>query len=150
MNTNKIREVLLKAMRSHTQEMEGYAYFASNKGLSEDDYEEVVDEALAELDKAQQPGKVLTDEEIEHIADVEHVDSGNRMSGMWRDGFVEGLRHARDHYGIGAPAAGLTVDEAMEALQEHIDREGWAMTEPNRWRFRARLTAAIEAKARTA
>lgn len=68
--------------------------------------------------QAQQPGKVLTDEEIEHIADVEHVDSGNRMSGMWRDGFVEGLRHARDHYGIGAPAAGLT-DEEIERIARY-------------------------------
>lgn len=41
-------------------------------------------------------------------------------------------------------AAGLTTDKVMEAPQEHITEEGWAMTEPNRWRLRARL-AAIEA-----
>ena len=106
-------------------------------------------DAIAELDKAQQPGKALTDEEIERIARYEfrrvsdqdglHDDNADK-----RDAFADGLRYARDNYGIGTPAAGLTVEEAMEAIEDDIGSEGMTRL------FRARLTAALEAKTRTA
>ena len=123
MNTNKIRQALM------------------NGSL------EARIDAIAELDKAQQPGKALTDEEIERIARYEfrrvsdqdglHDDNADK-----RDAFADGLRYARDNYGIGTPAAGLTVDEVMDVMDE------WTGDKPDS--FRSRLTAALEAKTRTA
>lgn len=113
--------------------------------------------ALAELDKAQQPGKVLTDEQIDEIAlmavPLDATSSDVRIAGQSIEEsapeavrvYVRGaLRYARDHCGIGAPAAGLTVDEAMEAIEDDIGSEIMIRL------FRARLTAALEAKTRTA
>lgn len=111
-------------------------------------------DAIAELDKAQQPGKALTDEEIERIARYEfrrvsdqdglHDDNADK-----RDAFADGLRYARDNYGIGTPAAGLTAEEVMAIYAEECrppEVRAAAMSE----RFRARITAALEAKTRTA
>ena len=124
MNTNKIRQALM------------------NGSL------EARIDALAELDKAQQPGKALTDEEIERIARYEfrrvsdqdglHDDNADK-----RDAFADGLRYARDNYGIGTPAAGLTVEEALKAITPFTSNEIME-------HYRARLTAALEAKTRTA
>lgn len=42
----KMRVGLIKALKNHTKEMEGYSYYGSNPGVSEDDYEDVADEFL--------------------------------------------------------------------------------------------------------
>ncbi len=87
-------------------------------------------QALAELDAAP---KVLTDEQIELIADVEHVESGNRMSRMWRDGFVSGLQYARDN-GYLAPAAPADkLIEAGDAMRKDIMSRYAASTDVQAW-----------------
>ena len=90
--------------------------------------------ALAELDKVQQPGKVLTDEVIDKYA--------KRYVHPYSTEVARAMRYARDNYGIGTHAAGLTVDEVMDVMNE------WTGDKPDS--FRSRLTAALEAKTRTA
>ena len=46
------------------------------------------------------------------------------------------------------PAAGLTVDEAMDCLLEHMQQYGPDFGPHNMYRLGARLTAAIEQKNR--
>lgn len=41
-----LRDKLIEIMNKWTREMEGYSYFGSNPGVSEDDYEDVADEIL--------------------------------------------------------------------------------------------------------
>ena len=107
--------------------------------------------ALAELDKAQHPGKMLTDEEIDHIADTTPPPSRAKSYAEYcaeEAGFVRGLRYARDN-GYLAPAAGLTVEEVIGVVIQWYDSPidyGHSDGEE----LYARLTAAIEAKTRTA
>jgi hypothetical protein len=117
------------------------------------------------VDKAQQPVKVLTDEEIERIQDEDHAEAERNgefdrdcykddeiyqiymeRSHAWTEGKRDGLRYARDN-GYLAPSEGLTVEEVMIALQDHCLLELNGDT-PSFFfhRFRARLTAAINAK----
>lgn len=133
MNTEKIRERLGDA-----------EHHLSNNRIA--DVCIAIREAIAELDKAQQPGRVLTDEEIDHIADTTPPPSRAKSYAEYcaeEAGFVRGLRYARDN-GYLASAAGLTVDEVMEAIEDDIGSEGMMRL------FRARLTDALEAKTRTA
>lgn len=41
-----LRDKIIRIMSGWTKEMEGYSYFGSNPGISEDDYEDVADEIL--------------------------------------------------------------------------------------------------------
>lgn len=41
-----LRDRIIRIMSEWTREMEGYSYFGSNPGISEDDYEDVADEIL--------------------------------------------------------------------------------------------------------
>lgn len=41
-----LRDKIIRIMSGWTREMEGYSYFGSNPGVSEDDYEDVADEIL--------------------------------------------------------------------------------------------------------
>ena len=96
--------------------------------------------------------KELTDDEIDHIADTTPPPSRAKSYAEYcaeEAGFVRGIRYARDN-GYLAPAAGLTVEEAEECLVEHLAQYGPDWSAPARSRLRARLTAAIEAKTRTA
>ena len=61
---------------------------------------------------------------------------------------IDNVRYARDN-GYLAPAPGLTVEEVMEAFTQEC-RPPEIRASVMRPRFRARLTAAIEAKSRTA
>lgn len=47
-----LKSILIETLNKYTKEMEGYCYFTSNEGVSVDDYEDIVDEALAEAEKA--------------------------------------------------------------------------------------------------
>lgn len=38
---------ILEILKSHTKEMEGYSYFGSNPGVSEDDYDDIAKEIIA-------------------------------------------------------------------------------------------------------
>ena len=118
MNTDKIREALETALNARERDTAFDGLFR---------------EAIAELDAAHE---VLTDEkcrEIErawqqaHGADITHAMA-----------FSDGLATARDYL---APAAGLTVEEAMEAMRPFA-------SELMQRQVRARLTAAMEAKTR--
>lgn len=100
--------------------------------------------ALAELDKTQQPGKVLTDDEIEAVVEDVREYEGMEDSPAFWEGGTYCLRHARDN-GYLAPAAGLTVEEVMQVFDRTC-----APDEPARYEFKRGLTAAIEAKSRTA
>jgi len=44
---SELRSVIIEILKRHTREMEGYNYFGSNPGVSEDDYEEIADEVIA-------------------------------------------------------------------------------------------------------
>lgn len=44
---HEMRERIIKIISRHTREMEGYSYFGSNPGVSEDDYDEVADDIMA-------------------------------------------------------------------------------------------------------
>lgn len=44
-NAKRIDDIL----KHFTQEMEGYSYFGSNPGISEDDYEDVADQIMSAL-----------------------------------------------------------------------------------------------------
>ena len=43
------KQIIVETLKNHTKEMEGYRYFSSNPGVSEDDYEEIADEIVAQL-----------------------------------------------------------------------------------------------------
>lgn len=43
------RDRIIAIIASHTQEMEGYSYFGSNPGVSEDDYEDIAEEIMIEF-----------------------------------------------------------------------------------------------------
>ena len=112
---------------------------------------QVIDDAVrmvqAELDKAP---KVLTDEEIERIADTTPPPSKANSYAEYcaeEAGFVRGLRYARDHYGIGAqvPAAGLTVEEAVQVVKEWVlEWCDWSMIDSEDGsNLRARLAAKL-------
>jgi hypothetical protein len=45
-----IRRVIEKALATHTREMEGYSYYGSNPGISEDDYDDVAESIMTALD----------------------------------------------------------------------------------------------------
>lgn len=152
MDTNKIREALNAA--------HGYIEYQYRRALEVSEQRAIdgtrldldnINEALAELDKAQQPGKMLTDEEIDHIADTTPPPSRAKSYAEYcaeEAGFVRGLRYARDN-GYLAPAAGLTVEEVIGVVIQWYDSPidyGHSDGEE----LYARLTAAIEAKTRTA
>ena len=44
-----IRNRVVAIIDKYTREMEGYDYFGSNPGVSEDDYEDVADEIIKEF-----------------------------------------------------------------------------------------------------
>lgn len=45
-----VRRAIEKALSTHTREMEGYSYFGSNPGISEDDYDDVAESIMTALD----------------------------------------------------------------------------------------------------
>lgn len=98
---------------------------------------------------SQQPGKVLTDEEIERCVDGCF---GDTESVIAFHSARRALRYARDN-GYLAPAAGLTVEEAMRVfilfdieccVDDTYDEQ--PLTPYGIDQLRARLTAALEAK----
>lgn len=103
MDTNKIREALEKEI-GHMQSRHDDSVGPLREQLR--DRIDNLKEALAELDKAP---KVLTDEGIERVSKEIALP---HAVGVAR----EAMRYARDNYGIGAPAAGLTEAEAMEVV----------------------------------
>jgi hypothetical protein len=44
-----IRDRIIAVIAKHTQEMEGYCYFSSKPGVSEDDYEDIADDIMVEF-----------------------------------------------------------------------------------------------------
>jgi len=42
-----LREKIVKIMKAHVCEMEGYSYFGSNPGISEDDLDDVADDIMS-------------------------------------------------------------------------------------------------------
>lgn len=44
-----IRDRIVAVMARHTQEMEGYSYYGSNPGISEDDYEDIAEDIMKEF-----------------------------------------------------------------------------------------------------
>ena len=44
-----IRDRIVAVMVKHTQEMEGYSYYGSNPGISEDDYEDIAEDIMKEF-----------------------------------------------------------------------------------------------------
>lgn len=144
MNIEKIRELVNKAEAS----------------VDADDLTEtylLLDAIRAELDKVQQPGKVLTDDPFK-VEESEHSRGSFGVYGPYYSvvGLVnmEAAKTLADRmnwaYRLGrynAPAAGLTVEEAETCM----DEVGDPPDNPDHfWRWRekvsARLTAAIEAK----
>lgn len=120
MNTDTIRTGFENALHSLDCELSGFE-------RSDDEYLEIqipydakctcgLDDALAELDKAP---KALTDEEIEKLRLSREREDGRRATSKYGYGFADGLRYARDN-GYLAPAAELTVDEAMECVRKWI------------------------------
>lgn len=122
MNIEKIREALKQA-RKVGVEMEW------------DGMKDRCEQAIAELDKAQQPGKALTDEVTIMIAELTSTDVATQAA------VVGAIRHVRDN-GYLSPAAGLTVDEVMECAWD----TGYIYTDEMADELRGRLTAAMEAK----
>ncbi len=43
------KALIMKILEKYTREMEGYSYFSSNPGVSQDDYEEIADEIIDAL-----------------------------------------------------------------------------------------------------
>ncbi len=46
----ELRDKLVEVIAQYTKEMEGYSYFGSNPGVSEDDYEDIADDLLLKFD----------------------------------------------------------------------------------------------------
>ncbi len=46
----QLRDKLVEVIAQYTKEMEGYSYFGSNPGVSEDDYEDIADDLLLKFD----------------------------------------------------------------------------------------------------
>jgi hypothetical protein len=44
-----IRDRIIAVISRHTREMEGYSYFGSNPGISEDDYEDIAEDIMIEF-----------------------------------------------------------------------------------------------------
>jgi hypothetical protein len=44
-----VRQRIVAVIAKHTREMEGYSYFSSNPGVSEDDYEDIADDIMIEF-----------------------------------------------------------------------------------------------------
>lgn len=45
-----LRDKIIKVIQRCTKEMEGYSYFGSNPGVSEEDYEDASDEIMLEFE----------------------------------------------------------------------------------------------------
>ena len=144
MDTNKIREALsnlIGAMERYEMDVDEDAPYAHRSMMSN------AREALAELDKAP---KVLTDEQAHYLfmgwLHVNHADINDNAdtSDLCRRAFLDALRYARAN-GYLAPAAGLTVEEAVKAVRDCYAAMGWTQYHDEE-ELRARLTAAIEAK----
>lgn len=43
----ELRDKIVAVIDRYTKEMEGYSYYGSNPGISEDDYEDVADDLMA-------------------------------------------------------------------------------------------------------
>lgn len=115
MNIKKIREAL-ELSRKVGVKMEW------------DDVRDRCEEALAELDKAQQPGKLLTDDMVSTVANLEkslHLRENGleKEADIWARGVMSGMIQARDN-GYLAPAAGLTVEEVKRLLRDAVWRTG--------------------------
>ena len=151
MNTDKIREALelAEAMADIFDQLSQKLGDLRERNMDRSRLEEIRD-AIAELDRME-AAKVLTDDEIDIIADTTPPPSRAKSYAEYcaeEAGFIRGLRYARDN-GYLAPAPGLTVEEVMEAFTQEC-RPPEIRASVMRPRFRARLTAAIEAKSRTA
>jgi hypothetical protein len=56
MDAEKIKAIILHELSEFDQEMEGYEYYRSNRGVSCDDYENIADNvvrAISELNKGE-------------------------------------------------------------------------------------------------
>jgi hypothetical protein len=93
---------------------------------------------------------VLTDDEIERVAQAVWTSQGWDGEVGCSEGnlLIASIRYIRDN-GYLAPAAGLTVEEVMEIMQEIStpeDKYPYDCVFVNEADLRIRLTAAIEAK----
>jgi hypothetical protein len=64
-----MKDKLITILKEYTKEMEGYSYYGSNMGVSEDDYEEIVDKMLVEVGNSQLLLEAL--EWVEHVGIIE-------------------------------------------------------------------------------
>lgn len=48
-NDNALRNKIMEILSRHQTEMEGYSYFGSNPGIPVDDFEDVADDIMNEL-----------------------------------------------------------------------------------------------------
>lgn len=46
----ELRDKLVEVIAQYTKEMEGYNYYGSNPGVSEEDYEDIADDLLLKFD----------------------------------------------------------------------------------------------------
>lgn len=44
-----VRDRIIAIISQYTQEMEGYSYYGSNPGVSQDDYEDIAEEIMIEF-----------------------------------------------------------------------------------------------------
>lgn len=82
-----------------------------------------IEAAITKLEAMRVP---LTDEEIERVADHEHAEGPNSGSGMWREGFADGLRYARDNYLAPAPQVSqlIAAGDVYRALMRDVLLDG--------------------------
>ena len=108
MNINKIREALemAEAMADVFDQLSQKLGDLRERNADRSRLEEIR-EAIAELDKARPPGKVLTDEEIERVANTQFTHATSYSVYVQRESWKIALRHARDN-GYLAPAVGIS------------------------------------------
>lgn len=82
-----IRDRIVAIISGYTREMEGYSYFGSNPGVSEEDYEEVADEIMREfmIDSGWQDIKETQPEDYQQVlvTDGEEYRVLHREEGSW-------------------------------------------------------------------
>lgn len=47
----QLKQAIIAVLQEHEQEMEGYSYFGSNRGVPKDEYEEVAEEICKAVNK---------------------------------------------------------------------------------------------------
>lgn len=52
MDNEAKKKIIVSVLESRTKEMEGYCYYGSNPGVSQDDYEEIAEEIVEQFNSA--------------------------------------------------------------------------------------------------